>query len=150
MKVPTRAWMVGFGLAGVIAIVARDMLTASIGLPEQTGPYILTFAGVALIAQETGPSRALVARLVIGQPARIDRYVGSTLVTLCSGATVTADYFTALHYVVTSDSITASSGMVALVSCDFSRDPIAPDAGSWGIAAIANGSLDVVTVAVSR
>ena len=107
-------------------------------------------AGVALIAQETGPSRALVARLEIGQPARIDRYIGSTLVTLCSGAMVTADDFTALHYVVTSDNVTASAGMVPLVSCDFSRDPIAPEAGSWGIAAIANGSLDVVTVAVSR
>ena len=106
--------------------------------------------GVALIAQETGPSRALVARLVIGQPARIDRYTGSTLTTLCTGAVVTADDFSALHFVVGSDSVTASAGMVTKVSCDFAKDPIAPEAGSWGVAAIANGSLDVVTIAVSR
>jgi len=106
--------------------------------------------GVALIAQETGPSRALVARLVIGQPARIDRYTGSTLTTLCTGAMVTADDFTALHFAVTADSVSAAAGMVTLVSCDFSKDPIAPEAGSWGVAAVANGSLDVVTIAVSR
>jgi len=107
-------------------------------------------AGVALIAQETGPSRALVARLVIGEAARIDRYTGSTLTTLCSGATVTAGDFTALHFVVTADSVSAAAGTVTKVSCDYAKDPIAPEAGSWGIAAIANGSLDVVTIAVSR
>ncbi|HET9989061.1 MAG TPA: hypothetical protein VFQ65_11075 [Kofleriaceae bacterium] len=107
-------------------------------------------AGVALIAQQTGPSRALAARLVIGEAAQIVRYSGSTRTTLCSGATVTAGDFTALHLVVTGDSVTVAAGMVTKVSCDFTKDPIAPEAGAWGIAAIANGSLDVVTVAVSR
>jgi len=106
--------------------------------------------GVALIAQQTGPARALVARLVPGEAARIERHDGATITTLCSGAMITADDLMALHFTVTADTASAAAGQVTKVSCDFTNDPIAPEPGAWGIAATAHGSLDVVTIAVSR
>lgn len=55
MKLIGRIWLLAFGLAGVIAIVARDGISAMVGLPPQTGPYILTVAGIALIALAIAP-----------------------------------------------------------------------------------------------
>lgn len=106
--------------------------------------------GVALIAQQTGPARALVARLVPGEPARIERHDGAKITPLCSGSMVAAADLAALHFSVTGDGASVSTGELTKVSCDFASDPIAPEAGAWGIAATAHGSLDVVTIAVSR
>jgi len=112
---------------------------------------VLSSGGVALIAQQTGPARALVARLVPGEPARIERHDGTKVTVLCTGQMVsTSDLGQALAIKVTDDTVTASVGATARVSCTRANDPVAPEAGAWGIAAIANGSLTVETIDVSR
>jgi hypothetical protein len=55
MKLLGRIWLLGLGLAGVVAIVGRDVLSVAIGMPQQAGPYILTAAGIALIALAIAP-----------------------------------------------------------------------------------------------
>ncbi|MFT3700403.1 MAG: hypothetical protein QM831_45075 [Kofleriaceae bacterium] len=106
--------------------------------------------GVALIARQSAPARLLAAILVPGEPARIERHDGAQTTTLCTGSTVSTDLSGALMLSVASDSITASVGATALVSCNTSADPIAPEAGSWGIASTANGSLGIVTITVGK
>jgi hypothetical protein len=108
--------------------------------------------GVALIAQQSAPARALVARLVPGEAARIERHDGANITIVCSGAMVDIGALDgqSLGLAVTSEAITASIGGVAKVSCDPAKDPIAPESGAWGIAATANGSLAIVTLTASR
>ncbi len=110
--------------------------------------------GVALIAQQTAPAEALVARLVPGEAARIERHDGQTTTTLCSGSMITGDELSSnVSLVVTSTSATASFGIAqptVLVSCDLSSDPVAPTPGQWGIAATANGMIQVASINVTR
>jgi hypothetical protein len=89
--------------------------------------------------------------LVPGEAARIERHDGATVTPVCSGQMITAgDLSQALQLAVTADHITASVGGTARVSCDHTKDPIAPEPGSWGVAATANGTLTVVTIDASR
>ena len=114
----------------------------------------VTAGGVALIAEQTGPSRMLVARLVPGEPARIDRVVGGTTTTLCSGSMVTAgELGLPLQLAVTSDGVSVAfgaSGEVVKVSCDLGADPIALERGAWGIAATAGATVAVAAITVAR
>jgi hypothetical protein len=110
--------------------------------------------GVYLVAQHTGPGRALVARFVPGEPARIERHDGTSTTPLCSGKVIdVTDLMQPLHFVVGSDGATASFGTsdapTVAVSCDLAGDPIAPERGAWGVAS-AQGSLVVVAVTVAR
>lgn len=111
----------------------------------------VTSGGVALIARQTAPAHLLAAVLVPGQPARIERHDGASVTTLCEGAVV-GDLSAQLSLSV-GDSVTASVGGTALVSC---ADAVAPEPGAWGIASTtgtggdANGSLGVVTVTVGK
>lgn len=131
---------------------ATGTLTAAVRLdPLGTGVP----GGVALIAEQTGPSRLLVARLVPGEPARIDRIVGATATTLCTGDLVAASELgTGVGLSVTSSTVSATVGppssALAKVSCGFASDPIAQEAGLWGIAATANGTVEVDTIDVAR
>lgn len=112
---------------------------------------VLASGGGALIAQQTGPARALVARLVPGEPARIERHDGAKVTVLCTGQIVSrSDLGQALAIAVTDATVTASVGSTARVSCGRANDPVAPESGAWGIAAIANGSLTVETIDVTR
>lgn len=125
--------------------VATATMTAAVRVASQ--------GGVALIAQQTAPARALVAVLVVGQPARVERRLGAESAVLCTGAAVTAeDLALPLQLVVHRDRVTASVGSspIAKVSCDFSRDVIAAEPGMWGIAAVAEAVVDVVAVTVAR
>jgi hypothetical protein len=107
--------------------------------------------GVALIAQQTAPGRMLVARLVAGEAARIERHVGSVTTTLCAGSLVTADELDLpLQLAITADSVAVTAGGITKVSCDFANDPIAAERGAWGIAATAGAAVDVATVTVAR
>lgn len=146
-------------IAGSLGLVATDdSLTARalVGGPRlATGTLsasvVVASGGVALIAQQTGPARALVARLVPGERAQIERHDGATISVLCAGQIVeAADLAQALTIEVTADAVIASIGAIARVRCDRANDPIAGEAGSWGIAAIANGSLMVETLDVTR
>jgi hypothetical protein len=126
--------------------IATGTLTAAIRVPA---------GGVALIAQQTAPARALVARLVPGEATRIERHVGADVTTLCTGDDVTSDELaTGVVLAVTDDTVTASVGpagsSTVKVSCGFSADPIAAERGQWGIAATAAGMVEVATVTVAR
>jgi hypothetical protein len=116
-----------------------------------TASVMVSGGGVALIAQQTGPARALVARLVPGEAARIERHDGTNITVVCTGAMVEPGELAAsLELSVTAGAITASIGQVAKVSCDPAQDPIAPESGAWGIAATANGTLTITTLDASR
>lgn len=109
--------------------------------------------GVALIAQQTAPSRALVARLVVGQPARVERLQGAKSSVFCSGAMITVeDLASPLQLVVRADRITVSVGTppVTRVGCDVSSEMGVAERGSWGIAAIDGAMVEVAAVTVSR
>lgn len=110
--------------------------------------------GVALVAQQTSSGRALVAHLVIGQPARVERRTGATTVILCTGSTITADDLALpLQLVVTDDRVTASIGnapTTAKVSCDVASDIAPAERGSWGIAATAGSVVEIAAITVSR
>jgi hypothetical protein len=110
--------------------------------------------GVALIAQQTAPGSALIARLVPGDGTRIERHVGAAVTTLCSGTDVTADQLaTGVTFTVTATTASAtvgSSSPTTIISCDLSADPAQPVRGQWGIAATANGMIQVSAVTVVR
>ena len=107
--------------------------------------------GVALIAQETSPGSALVARLVPGDGTRIERHVGDSVTTLCSGSDVTLDQLASgVAFSVTATTAIATVGSTTIVRCDLTADPVAPVRGQWGIAATANGMIQVLAVTVAR
>jgi hypothetical protein len=108
-------------------------------------------SGVALIAQQTDPARALVARLVPGEAARIERHDGANITIVCTGEMVGVGELDAqIKLSVTAEAISVSIGDDTIVSCDPAKDPIAPQSGAWGIAATANGSLEIGTVTAGR
>lgn len=55
MKLFKRIWMLGFALAGLIVILTRDTLAASLGLSAETGPWVMVGAGVAILAIAIAP-----------------------------------------------------------------------------------------------
>jgi hypothetical protein len=105
--------------------------------------------GIALIAQQTGPGRAVVGRLVPGEPARIVRADGTS----CTGAAVTADDVAqpvslAIHGQTATLAVGAVGGATTKVSCDL---PDAGERGAWGLAAAGDGAqIDVGPVTVTR
>ena len=109
--------------------------------------------GVALVAQQLGPGRALVGELLPGQRARITR-LGVMPAPSCTGRTVPAfdpNGETNIGLAVTGQTATLSVAGTALVSCDLSSDPGIGDRGSWGIAADgAAAKVDVVAITVAR
>lgn len=115
---------------------------------------VTSAGGVALVAQQTAAARALVAHLVAGQPARIERRSGATTVVLCTGSTITTDDLALpLQLVVTEDRVTASVGnapTTAKVSCDLPSDIAPAERGSWGIAATDGGVVEIAAITVSR
>lgn len=108
--------------------------------------------GVALIARQTGPGQALVARLVPGEPARIEQLGRGTVTVLCTGAEVTdVELMAPVTLAITGGSATASVGgngaTVAKVSCAID----AGERGAWGVAAAGAGArLDVGPVTIAR
>lgn len=109
--------------------------------------------GVGLIAQQVGPGRAIVGRLVPGEPARIERLDGGAAVTLCSGSVVTeSELMTPVTLAIRAGTATLGVGAdgaaaVAKVSCAVP----AADRGAWGLAAAGAGArIDVGPVTVAR
>jgi len=112
---------------------------------------LMGMGGVALIAQQTAPGRMLVARLVAGESARIERHDGTITSTLCAGSVVMPDELELpLQLTVTADSVAVTAGGITKASCDFANDPVAAERGAWGIAATAGAAVDVATVTVAR
>ncbi len=55
MSIFKRIWMFGLGLAGLILILTRESLSASLDMPGGIGPWVIVGAGVALIALAIAP-----------------------------------------------------------------------------------------------
>ncbi|MDB4953146.1 MAG: hypothetical protein JWO36_715 [Myxococcales bacterium] len=110
--------------------------------------------GVALIAQQTSPGRALLGELVAGQPARVLRLDGATQTTSCTGDLVgpfDPNNQRTVALAVVGHTATLSLDDMPIATCDLSGDPHVTDRGSWGIAAVGtNAEVEVVTITVGR
>jgi hypothetical protein len=131
-----------------------DGARALVGGPKMTTGMVtatvrVAVGGVMLLAQVTGPGRAIVGRLVPGEAATIARADGTT----CTGSAVTVDDLTQpLSLAISSHTATLSVGGVgsatAKASCDL---PDAGERGAWGLAAAGDGAqIDVGPVTVTR
>ncbi len=146
------AWPTG---GGVMLTATDDDLAARVlvGGPRLTTgtmqlSSVVQAGGLELIAQQTGPARALVARLVPGEVARIERHDGATVTPLCTGSMVmAADLAQPISLVVASDAVSATAGNTLEVRCDFSHDPISPERGQWGVAVTGTATVETVSLA---
>jgi hypothetical protein len=104
--------------------------------------------GVALLARQTGPGDVLVARLVPGEPARIQALHGSDLTTLCSGRDVTAsDLTTSVAFSIKGGTAAVSTPAASLATCEVPTGA----RGAWGVAAAgADSRIEVGAVTVER
>lgn len=123
--------------------IAEGSVTASVQVEA---------GGVALIAQQTGPGRALVGRLVPGEAARIERLAGGATISLCTGPVVSAsDLVAPVTLAIAGGTATLSVGATgsatALASCAVPQS----ERGAWGVAAAGAGArVDVGPVTVAR
>lgn len=100
--------------------------------------------GLALIAQQTSPDRALVAHLIPGSPARIERLGEGTL---CSGDPIAPFQNPVTATLEVGDGLALRIGDTLVLTCDQSAGAI----GAWGLAADGAGSqINVATVTVAR
>jgi hypothetical protein len=108
--------------------------------------------GVALIAQQTGPGRALVGRLVPGEPARILSLDGGTLQILCTGTLVTdVDLMAPLSFAINGDIARLSVGVVGAATVKATCAVPVSERGAWGIAAAGTGArIELGPVTVER
>jgi hypothetical protein len=99
--------------------------------------------GLALIAQQTAPERALIAHLIPGAPARLE--ANGQIV--CTGPVVEAFSNPVIAELEVGDGVALRIGEVTLLSCDHEATAI----GAWGVGADGAGSqIDVATVTVAR
>lgn len=127
------------------------MARALVGGPRlATGSVLATVrieqGGAALIAQQVGPGRALVAELRPGSPARL--VLGGDVV--CTGATVPMVMPTVgvtLRLALDGSRARVAIDDTELLSCAFDGR----ERGAWGVAALGDGSrVTVATVTVAR
>jgi hypothetical protein len=112
-----------------------------------------TGGGAQLIAQQTGPGRALVGTAIPGQPAAITRVDAAHVGVACTGGSVApfGVNATTLGLAVRDGIATLTRDGSILVTCELDVDPDVDDVGAWGLAAAGSGgTVDVVTVTVSR
>ncbi len=105
--------------------------------------------GVALIARQTGPGDALVARLVPGNPAQLVRLEGCAERVVCSASAAVAPFGPGtgvkLQLTLTDHDARLDLGTDVLLTCGLP----AADRGAWGVASLGDGgrlTVDVVTV----
>jgi hypothetical protein len=108
--------------------------------------------GVALIAQQTGPGRALVGRLVPGEPARILALDGGSSQILCSGPAITdADLTTPVSFAISGDVARLSVGVVGAATVKATCTVPTSARGAWGVAAAGAGArIELGPVTVER
>jgi hypothetical protein len=135
-------------------VLAGDRARVLVGGPrfeagQVSATAMVMAGGVGLIAQQTGPGRAIVGRLVPGEPAKITRADGTS----CTGAAVTAADLAqpvslAVHGQTATLAVGAVGGATTKVSCDL---PDAGERGAWGLEAAGSGAqIDVGPVTVTR
>jgi hypothetical protein len=129
------------------------MARALVGGPRMavgslTATVHVAAGGVALIAQQTGPGEALVARLAPGNPAQLVRLDGADEQVVCSAAAV-APFDpaapVALRLTLTDHDAQLVRDGDTLLTCSLA----AGDRGAWGIASLGDGArvtVDLVTV----
>jgi hypothetical protein len=110
--------------------------------------------GVALVAQQTSPGEALVARLVPGVGTTLERHDGATVTTLCTGSSVTTAQLetgASLQLDATTASVFVgnASAPTLIMHCDLASDPVAAQPGMWGVAVTAGGSVTIDSVDLS-
>jgi hypothetical protein len=139
------------------APTSRVLVGGPLTTTGSVGARVVVHAGgVALVAQQIGPGRALVAELVPGAPATIGRRdAGATTPLRCTGQQMVPPFDASATAVVglavAGTTATVTLEGVPLATCDLSRDPDSSDRGAWGIAAAGAGAIvEVVTVTVSR
>jgi len=105
--------------------------------------------GVALIARQTGPGDALVARLVPGSPAQLVRLAGGAERVVCSASAAVAAFDPGtgakLRLTLTDHDAQLDRDTEVVLSCSLP----AADRGAWGVASLGAGArltVDVVTV----
>jgi hypothetical protein len=115
---------------------------------EITATAKVMAGGLALIAQQTGPGRAVVGRLVPGEPAQITRADGTS----CTGGAVTAaDLAQPVSLAIHGDAATLAVGAVGGATTKVSCDLPDGERGAWGLAAAGDGAqIDVGPVTVTR
>ena len=104
--------------------------------------------GVALVAQQEAPGKAIVAELVPGTPARIVRLDGEQTRVLCAGPAVgpfDPGVGAILRLAITGGRAQLERDGASIVACDID----APARGAWGVAAF-GGEVVVDTVTVAR
>lgn len=135
-------------------VASEGLSRAIIGGPRMaTGSLTATVrvveGGFALIAQDQGPGRALVAELVPGLPARIVRFADNTPRTVCTGREVPA--------VDPAVPVTARLDVGSTLRLTFAGsellacEPDGADTGAWGVGALGPGArVAVETVTLAR
>jgi hypothetical protein len=108
--------------------------------------------GVALVAQQTGPGRAVVARLVPGEPARIEQLSLGMATTLCTGSAVTeVELMAPVTLAISSGTATVSVGGTGTQTVKATCGVSTSERGAWGVAAAGAGArVDVGPVTVAR
>jgi hypothetical protein len=110
--------------------------------------------GIALLAQQTGPGRFLVGRMIPGQPARISARSAGTETVLCSGAAITeGDLTLPVTFSITGGNGSLSVGPTGAAAVKVTCGVPTSERGHWGLAAAGAGAHVVVgpiTVARTR
>jgi hypothetical protein len=120
--------------------MAKGSLTATVRVLD---------GGFALIAQDQGPGRALVAELVPGLPARLVRFSNNAPRTVCTGREVPAvDPAVPVNARLdVGATLRLTFGGTELLACD----PDGADTGAWGVGALGpNARVAVETVTLVR
>ncbi|MEJ7600318.1 MAG: hypothetical protein WKG01_20580 [Kofleriaceae bacterium] len=100
--------------------------------------------GLALIAQQTSPESALVARLQPGELARLERPDGTTA---CTGTEVAFPALAFIAALEVGDGVRVTIDDVEVLACEH----VAAETGAWGVAASGAGArVAVATVTVAR
>lgn len=107
-----------------------------------TAAVTVRAGGVALLARQRGIGDVVVARLVPGEPARIERHAAGKAQTLCTGAMVGA-----LGPTVTLAIRGSTISVTNLVSCEIEGG----ERGQWGVASVGeNAEVEVGAITVER
>jgi len=134
------------------------MARALVGGPRMaTGSVLATVhvvaGGVALIAQQTAPGRAIIAELAPGSPARLIRIEDGTDRVVCT-ASAALGAFDPAAPVTLRLAIQGGEAQVSLGGSEVLACPLAAtERGAWGIASLGAGAqvtVDSVTVARGR
>ncbi len=144
---PASPWQLAAPADGTMAralIGGPRMATGSV-----TASAHVLAGGVALIARQTGPGDALVARLVPGSPAQLVQLAGGAERVVCSASDAVPPFDpgtqVALRLTLTDHDAQLTRGDAAVLTCSLP----AGARGAWGIASLGVGAqltVDVVTV----